>query len=246
VRLLLLIAALALGGLTADAGAQPGGALALIVPAYFDPDSQWQQIAGAGPGTVMIVNPDSGPGASPTGAYRQAITAARAAGVELLAYVATGYGQRPLRAIERDLTRYRDWYGLRDVFFDEASSSPAMLARYRRITDYARAHGAQRIVLNPGDVPPRGYFALASTVVTFEDSYAHYLRASFPSWLHDYPAAAQANIVYAARGAAAGEHAVELARARGAGLVFVTDERLPNPYASLPGYFALEESWAAG
>jgi hypothetical protein len=215
----------------------------LLVPAYFDPGPSWREALTAGRGSVEIMNPDSGPGAQLDRGYRTVVSAARRAGVRLVAYVATGYGHRPASAIEGDIDRYRRWYGVRDVFFDEAASDARDVARYRTLTGYARQHGATLVVLNCGVVPDRRYFDIADMVVTFEDTYSAYIHARFPSWLRGYRPSHQAHIIIDAVGTAAARHALALSRRRGAGFAFVTDRSLPNPYGALPTYFRKEASW---
>jgi spherulation-specific family 4 protein len=217
--------------------------LALLVPAYFNPGPLWARALAAGPRAELIANPDNGPGPTPQSGYRQIARTAAADHERMFGYVDTGNGSRSVTAIERDVLHYGQWYGIHDIFFDVVSGTPGDLAMYWTISNYARQHGATEVVLNPGDVPAQDYMRLGDVVVTFEDTYAHYLHATFPGWLHRYPASEQANIVIEAPTSADAQHAVALAAARGAGLMFVTNGRLPNPYEILPSFFGAELTW---
>ena len=222
----------------------------MLVPAYFDPPSAtWKKALSAPDQTILIVNPDNGPGASVQPAYTRLITNARAAGHELVGYVYTRYGARPISVVERDIARWTSFYGVHDVFFDEVSSSSGRLSYYRTLTAYAHAHGSHITVLNPGTVPARGYFSLGAIVVTFEDTYAAYGHAQFPAWVQSEPASAQANIVYAVPNAADARATLAAMHNRGVGVGYVTRAGGGggggNPYAGLPPYYDDETGWLA-
>jgi hypothetical protein len=220
----------------------------MIVPAYFDPPGRlWTKALTAPAPTILIANPDNGPGPSAEAAYERMITHARADGHLLIGYVYTDSGARPIATVERDIGRWAQFYDIRDIFFDEVSQSAARLSYYRTVIDYARSHGATLTVLNPGTVPARGYFSLGAIVVTFEDTYAAYRHPGFPAWLRNVPAGEQANIVYAIPNAADARATLEAMHRHGVGVGYVTGagQNGGNPYASLPSYYDSETDWLA-
>ncbi len=83
------------------------------------------------------------------------------------------------------------------IFLDEVAHDVVHLPYYVALR---RAIGDAFVVLNPGTVPARGYFALADVVVTYEGPFADYARrlALEPGWLRDVPPAKTAHLVYAA------------------------------------------------
>lgn len=248
VRRLLMPAALVaiVAALPSSVGAAVRVPPRMLVPAYFDPPGQlWNRALTAPDRTILIVNPDNGPGSSIDPAYRRLISRARADGHELIGYVYTRGGARPVSTVERDIARWRSYYGVRDIFFDEVADSSARLPYYRTLTSYARARGSRLTVLNPGTVPARGYFDLGAIVVTFEDTYAAYRHTPFPAWLRREPAGDQANIVYAVPSATDAKATLAAMRARGVGVGYVTNAGGENPYASLPPYYRSETSWLA-
>jgi hypothetical protein len=241
---LMVIAALAT--LAAYSGASTPPAPRMIVPAYFDPPGHLWTKALTAPGqTILIANPDNGPGTSPDRAYERLTRNARATGHLLIGYVHTESGARPVADVERDIDRWSTFYDIHDIFFDEVSQSSAQLPYYRTITSYAQSHGATVTVLNPGTVPARGYFGLGSIVVTFEDTYAAYRHPGFPRWLRREPAGEQANIVYAVPNAADARATLAAMRRRGVGVGYVTGsgQGNGNPYATLPSYYGSETGW---
>ena len=82
----------------------------------------------------------------------------------MLGYVATTFGARPATSVTANIARYREWYGVDGIFLDEVAHDVVHLPYYVALR---RAIG-DVVVLNPGTVPARGYFALADVVVTYE------------------------------------------------------------------------------
>lgn len=245
--LVLGVLALALFGVVAAAwSASAQSVPRMLVPAYFDPPSHlWTTALSAPAQTILIVNPNNGPGTNPDAAYQRLISHARAAGHELIGYVYTRYGARPISTVEGDINRWASFYGVHDIFFDEVSQASAQLSYYRTVTAYATTHGAKITVLNPGTVPAQGYFGLGAIVVTFEDTYAAYQRARFPAWLGREPAREQANIVYAVPSAAEARATLAAIHSHGVGVGYVTGAGAggSNPYDTLPPYYQSETGW---
>ncbi|WP_272473242.1 spherulation-specific family 4 protein [Baekduia alba] len=205
-----------------------------LIPAYLPPHELTALVGAARRPRMVIVNPDSGPGARRSPAYAAAVHALQAAGVRVLGYVPTGYGWRPLHAGLADVDRFVSWYGVDGIFFDEAASDEAQLAHYRALARAARGDPGRLVVLNPGVPPAPGYFDLADVVVTFEGTaaaYADALRAT-PGWLRREDRDRVAHLVYGASRA----DALDALSGSAAGYVYATSGALPNPWRTLPDY----------
>ena len=210
--------------------------MAVGFPAYFAPGSTWS-VAVAGTPTVryLIANPSSGPGAAADPAYVRVVASSREAGVEVLGYVSTRWGSRPLDDVHREIAAYREWYGITSIFFDEASSSGRELPYYRALATSVRSSGG-RVALNPGTVPDERYAALADLLVVFEGPYSAYRSWSPPVWQERYPRQRFWHLVYATpRGSLPA--ALRAAERRSAGVVYVTDDAMDNPWDRLPSYW---------
>jgi hypothetical protein len=207
------------------------------VPAYFDPGSGWIRLEHSTPAVRLVVmNPDSGPGGSLDPGYVSAVRAAQAAGITVVGYVYTDYGARSLDVVESDVAAYYRWYGVNGIFFDEASDSCSKEPYYATLDAYVHAEGAaQTTILNPGTATGQCYLAAADILLTFEGSYHQYVHSySAPAWVARYPSSRFWHVIYDAPNAKALARTVKLGRQRGAGLVYVTSQRLPNPYGELP------------
>jgi len=238
--MLALVLGLALAVVTADAPALP---LTLGVPAYFYPtptDESWRQLADAPSGTIVIVNPASGPGPSVDARYEATMSALEAAGCVPYGYVDTAYANRDPDQIIAEARQFHSWYGIKAIFLDQTAPSAAHLDYYRAIVSQLHADGFD-VAMNPGqpEVDPR-YLDLVEHVVLFEGPYEAYLAASFPTWVADYPAAKAWHLVYEVSDSAAMANVVRLARARHAGVVYATDGGMPNPWQSWPPYWDAE------
>ena len=244
------IASLAL----AAAFAAPAFAVDLVVPAYFYPAGKknyWPQLAAAAPqaSVTAILNPASGPGSVTDPNYTAAIANARAAGVKVIAYVSSRYAARPINELTADINAYIAMYPVDGFFIDEMTNdaNDAHVAFYKSVYDYIKALNAAYVVMgNPGTNTLEVYAStpVADRFVVFEGGPTLYARYTPPPWQANYAKSRFVHIVY---GTTKGKMTKDVANASalGAGGIFVTTDRLPNPYDTLPGYWMDEAGTAA-
>lgn len=123
----------------------------ILVPLYIYPirDGQlapeWQMMIDAqkaGVPVVAVANPGSGPGTEgDRPSYERGMKALRDCGVEVIGYVASGYGKTDEKEVKGHIDRYKEWYGewVTGIFLDETAhvaddlndGDKAMCARYR-------------------------------------------------------------------------------------------------------------------
>ncbi|KKU11987.1 MAG: hypothetical protein UX17_C0062G0008, partial [Parcubacteria group bacterium GW2011_GWC2_45_7] len=132
------------------------------VPAYFYPDwwnadNDWYRMCDTMNPTVVgsfaIMNPDSGPGTSQNPDYTNVIGYCQSRSQNIIGYVYTSYGARPLTQVKADINKYYQWYNVDGIFLDEMSNDPATLSYYRNLYVYIHNKGgASRslVVGNPG------------------------------------------------------------------------------------------------
>jgi hypothetical protein len=161
-----------------------------LIPAYFYPDyshqnSRWQRMVdNARPGSLVVINPNSGPGSGRDVNYVHAIDDCRARGLKVLGYITTGRGTVPLRPtypwilgrrtknVLEQIDAYRSWYPkLGGVFLDEMNLNAqervverrGFFTHYTTVEQYhagikaeVRKRTQQTIVGDPRGVPEAG------------------------------------------------------------------------------------------
>ena len=223
----------------------------IAVPAYFypsQPSSQWNTAVNDAPlptGQILVMNPSNGPGTSIDPNYVTAVNMVHSAGTGFLVfgYVYTKYGHRSRSTVEAEVNKYHSWYGVDGIFVDQTSSSSSYVSTYYQpLVNYITGL-VPGVMLNPGDYPAQAYanITVPSTsyliINVFESSYSNYLSLTLPSWALGYPSSLFSHIVYSTS-AADLPNALSLSVRRNTGWVYVTDNGLPNPYASLPSYWS--------
>ena len=214
----------------------------VAVPAYIDPtigkatEAELDELASQAPTVAFIVlDPDNGPGTAPNEPYRVVIERARRAGIAVYGYVDSAYAKRPVAEGLTDIEHWAEWYDLRNIFFDQVTSSEQSLAYYLPLAGRVHDQGG-KVVFNPGIYPAENYARLADITVTFEGSYADYRKQTQAKWAEDLPPERFWHLVYGTP-----EHDLEdalaLTRDRRAGYAYITDDTLPNPWDRLPPYW---------
>jgi hypothetical protein len=262
-------------------GAARVDAQAALIPAYGNPccdggSAMWSQlIANARAGKLgihVILEPASGPGASPidpnyvnVGGTGPAVELA-AAGGKLYGYVPTHYATRALSEVLLDIDTYYDpayWRGagvqVHGIFVDEMSNDIALTGYYEALTEHVKAKDSDAWVFgNPGTsftldssagaagFSVDDYAKSVDTIVTFENTGTNY-RAAYtaPSWLNRYDARRFAHIVHSEAARSDMLSDINLARSRKAGFIYITDDILPNPYDVLASYWTEEHDTLA-
>jgi hypothetical protein len=225
-----------------DASGVLPGSIRMAVPAYFAPGPEWQRVIAAAPTVGMvIINPASGPGASTDPQYAQVIAQARAAGIIVLGYVSTSYGQRPEADVIADINGYYNLYSLSGIYLAEgpmeADCSP-LEAQYRRVADAAHARDTHAyLAVGTHYCPTYVYFF--DLMVEFAMSWSDYQSYAVPTWM---PAGSPERFCHFISDVPTGEAGTAISRAiaNGAGWVFATDQSQPNPWGQLPVYFDAE------
>ncbi len=228
--------------ITVDAGGARPGSIRMAVPAYFAPGPDWQRMIAAAPTVGMvIINPASGPGTSTDPQYTQVIAQARAAGIIVLGYVSTSYGQRPEADVIADINSYYNLYSLSGIYLAEgpmeADCTP-LEAQYRRVVDAAHVRDPHAYMAVGTHFCPT-YVYFFDQMVEFAMSWSDYQSYVVPTWM---PAGSPERFCHFISDVPADQAGVAISRAiaNGAGWVFATDLSEPNPWGQLPAYFDAE------
>ncbi len=201
---------------------------------YFRDAALWSAALAEKPALAMI-NPDNGPGTAASSTYVQQTAAAQSLGVPVYGYTHTRYGVRPVAEVKADIDKHIAWYGVRGIFIDTTSNKPEHVAYYRELCDHVHAKGA-KVILNPGTQCLEEHAAMADFVMCSEGDVPTYKARVPRPWESKYPG----KLYHAVHGCPAADmpSVVALAKQRGAGLLYVTDDVMPNPWNVLPTYWA--------
>jgi serine/threonine protein kinase len=238
-----------------DATHNPGPAaggpapLRLLVPTYVYPAdeglAQWDRIidSPAAAGTVVIVNPDSGPGRAADANYADVVERSRRHGVTAVGYVSTKYAARPLPEVKADVDRWCQFYpGIAGIFFDEQASKADQVLYYAALYEYVRKdRGLPLVVTNPGTECAEEYVARPATDVVCLVEAAKGLGAYRPpAWTRHYPADRFAALLCRTGTPELMRQVVLEIRACNIGYCYITDAVEGNPWGRLPRYWEAE------
>jgi glutathione peroxidase-family protein len=228
-----------------SAAAAPAVCRHTFVPAYPWSSTFWTRAINSKPAPgVMILNvTGTGAGTAAVPHFQSLVKRAEKAGITVLGYSSTEYGQRPAAQVETDAKNYKAWYKVNGMFLDLTANGSGELAYYKKLASYIHTVNPGSVIwLNVGAYPARGYMSVGNVVVAFEGSYASYRSQQVPSWTSHYRARRFADVIYATPASdLAG--AVSLSKHRRIGSLFVTNlAGSPDPYSALPSYWSKEVS----
>ena len=147
--------------------------------------------------------------------------------------------------MEDEVERYREWYRPGGIFLDQAPVSISSNAAIAAVVDHIRARGLS-LAINPGqpDIDPEDA-AIADHVVNFEGPQSTYLRTRFPDWVLDVSPAKFWHLIYEVGDARTMRYVATMASRANAGIAFITDGTMPNPWGRLPPYWREEQALLA-
>jgi len=229
-------------GGTGGAAAPPAtGAAATIVPLYTSPgDASWNTVIAAKMahpkvGVVAIVNPNNGPGSAVSSAYASGIAKLTAAGIRVIGYVATGYTANSPASVKADIDRWKSFYPgqITGIFFDEQSNKAGDVPYYRDLSQYTKAQGLSLTVGNPGTDTAEGFVGALDMMLIYESAGLP-SQAAMGGWHANYPPSNFGIIPYASSLDATFVHNAR----KYVQYIYVQSDNLPNPWDSVPTYFA--------
>ena len=236
-------------GVTAPLGvAQALGAPVELIPAYFGPEGlpdPWHTMCEAAPaGSTVILNPHNGPVKKEAKLYAEPIRFCEGHGQQVIGYVYTKYGKRSLATVEKAIAHYYSWYPtVEGIFLDEMAEVPTTKVEtyYEQLAAYVHEKGGF-VVGNPGDTAATSWqLGAVDEVVTFEGSAATYATYSPAPWVLAARAQQIANIIFAVPTTSQMEADCVKAGDENTGSIYVTNlPEKPNPYETLPSYWATE------
>jgi len=209
----------------------------LMIPLYIYPGKAWNTLISAKNAypnvpVIAIINPNSGPGTSQDSTYVTKIAQLIAANITVIGYDHTTYGARSLSDVKNDIDLYQSFYpNIQGIFFDEMEATAGEESYYSELTAYARSKNFNLTVGNPGTNIDASYLGTENILVVYESNgYANLAQSS--TWPTSDPSQLA---IMSIKVASLNQTWVSQACQK-VGWVYITDDKLPNPYDKLPTY----------
>ncbi len=216
----------------------------VIIPLYIYPNATYSLLPSYMPGLYgVVINPDSGSGASINTDYASAAAKLESKGVKVFGYVPTGYGADPLSYVEANIVNYYSWYHVNGIFFDEANSicTTSTENYYSSLYGYIKGNYlSNTVILNPGAPSGPCYQFYSDIINAFENPYSDYINSVYSpdSWASNTLPSHFMNIIYGVPNNTVVQQTINLADNRSIGYVYITNTM--GVYSILPPYFAQE------
>lgn len=215
----------------------------MAVPAYAYPNTPndfWSHSTPVKAGAIYIMNPASGPGVKTDPLYTSVANKVKQSGIRLFGYVDTDYGRRSEKSIIADVDKFRKMYPITGIFLDQTQLDASHLAYYTAISNGIKARKLP-LAFNPGQpIIDERYMALANHIMTFEGTLTTYQKTSFPQWQTKYPSQKFWHLVYDVPSSATMRQVITRANTLPAGLLYITNRHMPNPWDAIPPYWQEE------
>src|SRR3989475_7327899 len=210
----------------------------IVIPLYSDPSTTWDgvvqdKLAHPSVPIVAIINPSNGPGTSKDTNYVSGIQKLQSAGIIVLGYVPTSYGNRSTSLVEDDINSYKNWYNVNGIKFDQMSTNATLENYYSNLTNYTKSLGMTLTVGNPGRDTIPGYIGTVDFLTIYEGSGLPSI-AFLGGWHTGYP---KSNFAIVAFGVSSLNSSYIAKVSNYVGHLYITDDDLPNPYDTIPAYF---------
>jgi len=194
----------------------------------------------------VILNPANGAGTVTDGNYAAAIQRLKGAGAIVLGYIATGYTASSTSEMQSEIDDWITYYpDIDGIFMDEMDNTndEATLSYYQTLTRYVHGKGLYPSIGNPGAGVAGNFFAssTADLIVTYENSSypdEATLKGDFDNGYADYNKNQRAALAY---NSSEFYSASTTLLKKYNGLIYVTDDTLPNPWDTVSPY--LEETF---
>lgn len=210
-----------------------------MVPLYTRPtDPSWAALIAAKQAhptvpVLAVVNPSNGPGTSISKDYTDGINRLVGAGIRVIGYVWTSYGERNAADVRKDIDTWKSFYPqVTGIFFDEQSNKVGFESYYRDLTSYSRSHGLTFTIGNPGQDTKPSYIGTVDLILIYESSGIPDM-SRLTGWHTEHDRRNFGVIPY---GIGFDKNFVQAAKPY-VSYIYLTSDVLPNPWDSLPSYF---------
>jgi Spherulation-specific family 4 len=219
-----------------------------IYPNWYDRDKYlWKQVALAAKRVpiVAIINPNNGPDRAPPNLdYQQGMKDLQQAGVKLVGYVPSNYGNRDLQAVKADIDIYAKHFPVEGIFIDETASAQSKLEYYHQIYQHIKSRSkSYQTIVNPGNNLDESHLQrpIADTFVTFENYQKAWDKYRSPAYVYKYSPQHFAALIHTTANSKLMRKTIDRAAKHNFGYVYITNDSTDtankNPWDSLPSFW---------
>src|SRR5437773_10500514 len=216
----------------------------IVMPLYTYPtDGSWAaslQAKKAHPNVpiIAIINPSDGPGGASDSNYVQGVKNFQAAGIIVIGYVATGYASHVMSDLDAQISRYKNWYSVNGIFFDEMANNQGNENYYSTLNTYVKSLGMTYTMGNPGTTTLKSYVGTLDSIIIYESAGTPSL--SYPASATFYPSYSKSNFGFLAYSVPSLDTSFEPSTSTYVQWMYITNDGLSNPWDTLPSYFMNE------
>src|SRR2546427_3848512 len=216
----------------------------IVIPLYTYPtDGSWAaslQAKNAHPNVaiIAIISPSDGPGGSSDSNYVQGVKNFQAAGIIVIGYVATGYASHGMSDLDAQISRYKNWYSVNGIFFDDMANNQGNENYYSTLNTYVKSLGMTYTMGNPGATTLKSYIGTLDSIIIYESAGTPSL--SYPAFATFYPSYSKSNFGFLAYSVPSLDTSFETSTSTYVQWMYITNDGLSNPWDTLPSYFMNE------
>lgn len=188
---------------------------------------------------LVVANPDDGPGPTDNSSYAAGLTELESAGITVIGYVPTDWGDDPIQMVESGILSFYTWYHPDGIYLDQmynleySSDGTFVPTYYSTLTAYVKTLGMTEVFGNSGTDVPYYFIGSVDTIGFFENSYEPSLSV-IGHWNDTY---VKSNFAFFAYGVPSLNPYYIAAASDDVAYLFLTNGQHPHPYNSLPAYF---------
>lgn len=217
-------------------------------PEWYNPSTYlWDDVAAANQlvPITFIINPNSGPnGGPPNEDFVHGMSDLRTAGVTMIGYITTNYGNRSVNDVLAEIDLYHTHFtahGVTGIFFDEVAATADKIAYYEQLYAYVNAtEKLTKVFLNPGAPIDESYLSrpAGDTVVIYDSVASDWATYQVDRYVANYPAQRFGAVIFAATTNLTTMQAyVDLAVARNINYLYITNDSGADPWDTLPAFW---------
>src|SRR5579862_353976 len=188
---------------------------------------------------IVVVNHGNGPGSSYDSQYAAGIKTMQTAGIIVLGYDPTGWGERNVSSIEKDMLTFHNWYHVDGIYLDqmvnwEFNSHGMYLAPYyANLTQYAHSLGMTKVLGNSGADVPYYFVGTVDQIGIFENAFTPPLQY-LAGWHLSYN---KTNFWFVSYNVSSPNPYFVASASDYVNYLYLTNGEHPYPYGDLPPYF---------